>query len=66
MKGVEQRITSAYLTQSDGLYERQNCTMKDSLIKVLEVWSIDINYLRKWNTLEDFCANTLPFFHLRR
>ena len=36
MTGTEQRITSAYHPQSNGLYERQNRTIKDSLVKVLE------------------------------
>ena len=36
MTGIEQRITSAYHPQSNGLCERQNRTIKDSLAKVLE------------------------------
>ena len=36
MAGVKQRITSAYHPQSNGLCERQNRTIKDSLVKVLE------------------------------
>ena len=34
--GTEQRITSAYHPQSNGLCEHQNCTIKDSLVKVME------------------------------
>ena len=36
MAGTEQRITSAYHPQSNGLYKRQNHTIKDSLVKDLE------------------------------
>lgn len=36
LTGTEQRVTSAYHPQSNGLCERQNRTIKDSLIKVLE------------------------------
>ena len=36
MIGTAQRIVSAYHPQSNGLYERQNRIIKDSLIKVLE------------------------------
>ena len=35
MTGVEQRITSAYHQQANGLVERQNRTIKNTLIKVL-------------------------------
>ena len=35
MTGVEQRVTSAYHPQANGLCERQNRTIKDSLVKVL-------------------------------
>ena len=36
MTGTEQRVTFAYHSQSNGLCERQNRTIKDSLVKVLE------------------------------
>ena len=36
LTGTDQRVTSAYHPQSNGLCERQNRTIKDSLIKVLE------------------------------
>ena len=36
MTGTEQRVTSAYHPQSNGLCERQNRTINDSLEKILE------------------------------
>ena len=36
MTGTRQRITSAYHPQADGLVERQNRTIKNALIKVLD------------------------------
>ena len=36
LTGVEQRITGSYHPQSNGLVERQNRTIKTSLVKVLE------------------------------
>ena len=36
MTGTEQRVTSAYHPQLNGLRERQNRTIKDSLVKILE------------------------------
>jgi len=36
LTGVEQRVTSAYHPQANGLVERQNRTIKNSLVKVLE------------------------------
>ena len=65
MTGTEQRITSACHPQSNGLCERQNRTIKDSLVKILEEkpteWSniidgilfvhrVSINYSTKYST----------------
>ena len=36
LTGVKQRVTSAYHPQASGLVERQNRTIKNSLVKVLE------------------------------
>ena len=36
MTGTEQRVTSTYHPQSNSLYERQNRTIKNSLVKILE------------------------------
>ena len=40
--GVQQRVISAYHPQSNGLIERQNRTIKNSLMKLLEEKSIEI------------------------
>ena len=36
MAGTEQQITSAYHPQSNGLCKRQNRTIKNSLVNVME------------------------------
>ena len=36
MTGTQQRQTSAYHPQSNGLVERQNHTIKNALVKVLD------------------------------
>ena len=36
LKGVKQRVTSAYHPQANGLVERQSRAIKNSLVKVLE------------------------------
>ena len=47
MTGAEQRITSAYHPQSNGLCECQNRTIKDSLVKVLD------EKLKEWPNITD-------------
>ena len=37
LTGVEKRVTSAYHPQANGLVERQSWTIKNSLVKVLEI-----------------------------
>ena len=37
LAGVEQHVTSAYHPQANGLVERQNRTLKDSMVKSLGV-----------------------------
>ena len=67
MTGTEQRITSSYYPQSNGLCERQNGTIKDSLVKVLE------EKPKEWSNIIDgilfahrasihFSTKYLPFF----
>ena len=36
MTGTQQRVTSAYHLQSNGLVERQNRTIKNALVKILD------------------------------
>ena len=36
LTGIEQRVTSAYHPQSNGLLERQNRTIKNALVKILD------------------------------
>ena len=45
LTGVEQRITSAYHPQSNGLIERRNRTIKNSLVKVLNGNPLEWPYL---------------------
>ena len=45
MSGVDQRVTSAYHPQANGLCERQNRTIKDSLVKVLNVRKSEWSYV---------------------
>ena len=47
MTGTEQRITSAYHPQSNGLCQHQNRTVKDSLVKVLD------KKLKEWPNITD-------------
>ena len=49
MTGTEQKITSVYHPQSNVLCERQNRTIKDSLMKVLEEFSLIQKNIRRWN-----------------
>ena len=42
MTGTQQRVTSAYHPQSNGLVERQNPTIKNALVKVwIEILNSD-------------------------
>ena len=45
LTGVEQRVTSAYHTRSNGLVERQNRTIKYALVKVLDEKPIEWLYI---------------------
>ena len=45
MTGVEQRVTSAYHPQANGLCGRQNRTIKDSLVKVLNGKPTEWSYI---------------------
>ena len=47
MTGTEQKITSVYHPQSNVLCERQNRTIKDSLMKVLEEFSLIQKNIRR-------------------
>ena len=42
--GVQQRVISAYHPQSNGLIERQNRTIKNSLMKFLGEKSIEMGF----------------------
>ena len=44
MIGVEQKVTSAYHPQANGLCERQNRTIKDALVKILDGQSAEWPY----------------------
>ena len=47
--GTEQQITSEYHPHSNGFCEPQNCAIKDSLIKILEEFSLIQKNICKWN-----------------
>ncbi|XP_065667732.1 uncharacterized protein LOC136088021 [Hydra vulgaris] len=45
MTGTEHRVTSAYQPQSNGLCERQNRTIKEALVKVLDEKAVEWPYI---------------------
>ena len=45
MTGVQQKVTSAYHPQTNGLCERQNRTIKDALVKILDGQSAERPYV---------------------
>ena len=61
LTGVEQRITSTYHPQSNGLVERQNRTIKNSLVKVLE------DNVKMWPSVmeESYLHTELAAIHLQ-
>ena len=56
MTGAEQRITSAYHPKSGGLCECQNRSIKDSLIKLLEGFSLT---RKTFNTTKPLCFTVI-------
>ena len=59
LTGVDQRITSAYHPQSNGLVERQNSTIKNALVKVLDA------HPEEWSHIIEgvfFCASPKSTF----
>ena len=72
LTGVEQRITSAYHPQSNGLVESQNKTMKNALVKVLnahpEEWLHIIEGVLFTHCISQHSSTKILtiFFHLRK
>lgn len=68
LTGVEQWITSAHHSQWNGLVERQNRSMKNALVKILDEipcqwYEIIRRVLFAYHITRHFSANYSPFFY---